>query len=309
MRNEDYLGIEIFRFFIRCPGCSNEITFKTDPQNADYICEHGASRNFESWREEDEANAQLSYRKKLEEKLDPMKALENTTVDSKREIDILDALDEIRTRNAMTERVHVDAVLDTINTRVDAEVVAEVERRRREEEEDEAAARAVFRTVAAADGTAVVVKRLLVEDEEELERQNDDGLSHASTSNSAAVFGGLLNNKRARGEHATDVGSSYGVEGSVSAAAAAARDTQLMPPPPLPAKKLVAASLGIVKKGSSASATANGSSANGSSTSGLGSSANGLTSAAAQRPSTKVSSALSALVSAYDDSSDDDDGE
>jgi hypothetical protein len=45
--NEDYYGIRIFRFYIKCTLCSTEITFKTDPKNADYICEHGASRNFE----------------------------------------------------------------------------------------------------------------------------------------------------------------------------------------------------------------------------------------------------------------------
>ena len=32
--------------------CSNEIAFKTDPQNQDYVCESGATRNFESWRQQ-----------------------------------------------------------------------------------------------------------------------------------------------------------------------------------------------------------------------------------------------------------------
>lgn len=36
-----YLTIKIYRFYIRCPRCSAEITFKTDPKNADYVCEHG----------------------------------------------------------------------------------------------------------------------------------------------------------------------------------------------------------------------------------------------------------------------------
>jgi hypothetical protein len=33
---ERYLGIQIFRFYIRCPRCAAEITFKTDPKNSDY---------------------------------------------------------------------------------------------------------------------------------------------------------------------------------------------------------------------------------------------------------------------------------
>lgn len=39
--------LQIFRFYIKCTLCSTEITFKTDPKNADYTAEHGASRNFE----------------------------------------------------------------------------------------------------------------------------------------------------------------------------------------------------------------------------------------------------------------------
>lgn len=48
--DEFYLGIKIFRFYIRCPVCASEITFKTDPKNTDYVAEHGAQRNFEPWR-------------------------------------------------------------------------------------------------------------------------------------------------------------------------------------------------------------------------------------------------------------------
>ena len=52
---EDYLGIQIFRFFFRCNRCSAEITMKTDPQNSDYTVERGASRNYEPWRDKDSA--------------------------------------------------------------------------------------------------------------------------------------------------------------------------------------------------------------------------------------------------------------
>ncbi|ODV88695.1 hypothetical protein CANCADRAFT_12851, partial [Tortispora caseinolytica NRRL Y-17796] len=49
--NDTYLGIKIWRFYIRCTHCSGEITFKTDPKNADYVAENGAVRNFEPWRD------------------------------------------------------------------------------------------------------------------------------------------------------------------------------------------------------------------------------------------------------------------
>ncbi|KAF8912454.1 DUF572-domain-containing protein [Mucidula mucida] len=89
---EDYYGIKIFRFYIKCTLCSAEITFKTDPKNTDYAAEHGASRNFEPWREEEAVEQEDRLAKLEAEENNPMKALENRTEDSKREMDILDAL-------------------------------------------------------------------------------------------------------------------------------------------------------------------------------------------------------------------------
>ncbi|KAI9429884.1 hypothetical protein H4582DRAFT_2114087 [Lactarius indigo] len=121
VEGEDYYGIKIFRFYIKCTLCSAEITFKTDPKNTDYAAEHGASRNFEPWREE--------------------KA--NRTVDSKREMDVLDALHDIRARNARNERMGQS---DDLVARLGLEEVLspEDEQRRREEEEDERLVREVF---------------------------------------------------------------------------------------------------------------------------------------------------------------------
>ena len=51
---EDYLGIQIFRFYFKCPRCSAELAMKTDPKNSDYIVEAGATRNYEPWRDKDE---------------------------------------------------------------------------------------------------------------------------------------------------------------------------------------------------------------------------------------------------------------
>ena len=101
---EQYLSIKIYRFYLRCPKCAAELTFKSDPKNADYVAEHGIQRNFEAWRE-DKTKDEMSFKQKMEEELDPMRRLENSAVDSKREIDILEVLDEVRTRNAIYERL------------------------------------------------------------------------------------------------------------------------------------------------------------------------------------------------------------
>ena len=91
VEGEKYLGMPIFRFYIRCPVCLSEIAFKvsislvmttinyslslclslaqTDPENTDYAAEAGAYRTFQAEniarkeeerkqqeKEEDEAN-------------------------------------------------------------------------------------------------------------------------------------------------------------------------------------------------------------------------------------------------------------
>ncbi|KAI8376785.1 CWC16 protein [Blakeslea trispora] len=142
---ETYLNIKIYRFYIRCPRCSAEITFKTDPKNTDYVAEHGATRNFEPWRQTEDDKESSSE----DEPEDPMKSLESRTLDSKREMDIMDALDEIRTRNARSERITVDEVLSRFSTE-DKAVISE--RMKIEEEEDEKQAKAIFQS---ADGEQV----------------------------------------------------------------------------------------------------------------------------------------------------------
>ncbi|KAJ7686489.1 CWC16 protein [Mycena rosella] len=144
---EDYYGIKIFRFYIKCTLCSAEITFKTDPKNTDYTAEHGASRNFEPWREEREVEEVDRLAKLEEEENNPMKVLENRTTDSKREMDILDALQDIRARNARNERVGNSSV--DLLERIGVEELENEEdmERKRIEEEDEKLVREVFAKV------------------------------------------------------------------------------------------------------------------------------------------------------------------
>ncbi|KAJ3554585.1 hypothetical protein NM688_g3030 [Phlebia brevispora] len=141
VEGEDYYGIKIFRTL-----CSAEITFKTDPKNTDYAAEHGASRNFEPWREERIVEEEDRLAKLEEEENNPMKALENRTVDSKREMDILDALQDIRARNARNERVGQSVDLVARITEQEVETEEDLERKRAEEE-DERLVRQVFSKV------------------------------------------------------------------------------------------------------------------------------------------------------------------
>ncbi|KAI5480377.1 CWC16 protein family protein [Pseudohyphozyma bogoriensis] len=154
VEGEEYYGIKIFRFYIKCTQCSAEITFKTDPKNTDYVAEHGAARNFEPWREENPADEEDRLARLEEEENDPMAALESKALDSKREMDILDGLQELKSRNARIERAGKEGsekFLDRVSSGLevgDREVTRKLtefeEQRKREEEEDEEEIRKVF---------------------------------------------------------------------------------------------------------------------------------------------------------------------
>lgn len=131
---EDYLGIQVFRFYWRCKRCAQEFTMKTDPKNSDYVLEEGATRNYEPWRDEDVAKVEAEAKKEEEEKGNAMKALENRTLDSKREMDIMSALDEMRSLKSRHEGVDTEVALAALRRSVPSGDV-------QLEEEDEAAVR------------------------------------------------------------------------------------------------------------------------------------------------------------------------
>eukprot|EP01133_Synstelium_polycarpum_P009725 gene9725-11355_t len=111
VEGEDYLGLKIFRFYLRCKKCAAELAIRTDPQNSEYICESGATRNYEPWKETDEEKAERQT-KEEEEDGDAMKALENRTIDSKREMEMMDALDELRVLNARNSDIDPEQLLE-----------------------------------------------------------------------------------------------------------------------------------------------------------------------------------------------------
>ncbi|XP_021832748.1 coiled-coil domain-containing protein 94 homolog [Prunus avium] len=134
---ETYLGIQIFRFYFKCTKCSAELAMKTDPQNSDYVVEAGATRNFEPWRNEDEELDKEKQKRESEEMGDAMKSLENRTQDSKREMDIMAALDEMKSMKARHFNVSVDDMLEALkHTAALKEKMIE--------EEDEAALKSVL---------------------------------------------------------------------------------------------------------------------------------------------------------------------
>lgn len=159
--DDKYLGIQIFRFYISCTRCSGEIIFRTDPKNQDYLILSGAKRNVEPWHQaNDETDEQRLDRLEAEAEAEAvaagdivmveqnrMEELESKTLEAKREMDVADALDEIRTRNARIARADHREHLEAVAL---ARPLDEEERLRQQDREDEEAARAAFAAAAAA---------------------------------------------------------------------------------------------------------------------------------------------------------------
>jgi hypothetical protein len=181
-----YLGIRIFRFYMKCTRCNAEFSICTDPKNGDYTCETGVSRNFEIWKEEEAHDDKERKIQEEEEQGDAMRRLENRTEDSKREMDQLDALDEIKALNKRHEKVNTIAKLNALHDSID-EKAAEVSM-----QQDELKIKQVF-SKASVEEPVDKIKRLLDNEEEGEERSSSlwngggDAAFASSSNNSMGV--------------------------------------------------------------------------------------------------------------------------
>lgn len=109
----------------------------TDPKNSDYTVESGASRNYEPWREEEESKKLTQRVREEEERGNAIKALENRQIDSKREMDVLSALDELRSLNARKQKLSFEQVLNALkNSETEPREEDEDSKKRPEPEQD-----------------------------------------------------------------------------------------------------------------------------------------------------------------------------
>lgn len=177
------------------------------------MAEHGAQRNFEPWREdeakknagsddsEDDVDRLMATeRAELEDQEeDSMRSLEKNQIESKREMEILDKLQEIRSRNARMERsANGRSILTSVSSRVDSNLagvkeVEEEERRLKELEEDEAEVARFFSKVTHPPSTQPVLddsqpvasgsgsKSHVADDEDSEQPPLDDGPSSTFT--------------------------------------------------------------------------------------------------------------------------------
>mmetsp|Transcript_13773 Transcript_13773/g.26723 ORF Transcript_13773/g.26723 Transcript_13773/m.26723 type:complete len:314 (-) Transcript_13773:122-1063(-) len=106
----EYLGVRRFRFRFKCTRCKARITFLTDPQNADYELESGGKRGydftFERKKEEQAADKAKQEEAQEDETADSsMRKLEDRTLNSKVEMETMEALEDLQAQNRKRERL------------------------------------------------------------------------------------------------------------------------------------------------------------------------------------------------------------
>ncbi|XP_043268723.1 splicing factor YJU2 [Venturia canescens] len=154
VEGDDYLGIRIYRFYIKCTRCLQEISFKTDPKNTDYEIEAGATRNFMALKLAEEQAQREEDEEKEEEATNPMKLLEKRTQQSKQELELLESLEELKDLNRRQQTIDYEQML--------AQYDNEAERQRaidQQEKLDEAYVESVFRAKRA---TGTIVEEEIV---------------------------------------------------------------------------------------------------------------------------------------------------
>lgn len=156
VEGDDYLGIRIYRFYIKCTRCLQEISFKTDPKNTDYEIEAGATRNFMALKLAEEQAQREEDEEKEEEATNPMKLLEKRTLQSKQELELLESLEELKDLNRRQQAIDYDQMLEQFDTET-----AKQRTEKEQEEYDEECIKSIF-------GKKTIVEEEIVElDEQE----------------------------------------------------------------------------------------------------------------------------------------------
>jgi len=176
VEDDDYLGLFLFRFYIRCPRCLAEITFKTDLKNCDYAAEHGSTRLFEAERALQEMEKEKE-RKEEEDKQNAMKQLEKRTKMSRFEMEAIERLEELR------ELKHREGKVDFVNALAEVTKQQREDLERQEREDDE-----FVKRLFAKDGEKRI-KRLRDDSDEDEDEELDDGPGTSSAS-SSRIFDG-----------------------------------------------------------------------------------------------------------------------
>lgn len=111
VEDQTYNNLLIFRFYIKCPRCMATIIFKTNPKEQAYEVELGATENFMALKVAERQAREEAEAAEEEEKIDPMKQLENRTKASKQQMEASDQIQSLRSIKYRMHSVDIDAVI------------------------------------------------------------------------------------------------------------------------------------------------------------------------------------------------------
>ncbi|KJP86236.1 hypothetical protein AK88_04130 [Plasmodium fragile] len=103
LRDESYLNIPIWQFYGKCFECKNEIIFKTDPKNGDYILIAGGIRTYDAHKEQEIADDYYRENNLIKEE-DKVKNKEKESYNALQELKTNEQLEELQNMN----RRHID---------------------------------------------------------------------------------------------------------------------------------------------------------------------------------------------------------
>ncbi|EUD67414.1 hypothetical protein C922_02120 [Plasmodium inui San Antonio 1] len=113
LRDESYLNIPIWQFYGKCFECKNEIIFKTDPKNGDYILIAGGIRTYDAHKEQEIADDYYRENNLIKEE-DKLKNKEKESYNALLELKTNEELEELKNIN----RRHIDK-FNSINKALD----------------------------------------------------------------------------------------------------------------------------------------------------------------------------------------------
>ncbi|CAA9987795.1 conserved protein, unknown function [Plasmodium knowlesi strain H] len=113
LRDESYLNIPIWQFYGKCFECKNEIIFKTDPKNGDYILIAGGIRTYDAHKEQEIADDYYRENNLIKEE-DKVKNKEKESYNALLELKTNEQLEELKNMN----RRHMDK-FNSINKALD----------------------------------------------------------------------------------------------------------------------------------------------------------------------------------------------
>ena len=111
IEGDTYNGLKIYRFHIKCPRCMGSISFRTDLKTGDYVVDQGATENFMALKMAERQAVEEAEAEKEEEKIDPMKQLENRTKASRQQMEASDQIQSIRTMKQRMHSIDIESVI------------------------------------------------------------------------------------------------------------------------------------------------------------------------------------------------------